>query len=80
MRAGGRYGGNGSFAEAGLGGRRDALLQHGMAGRGVGIGWQGRGRDDSGMASGRVGARVLRGLEVECFNIVIRHIFNSWLC
>jgi len=43
MRAGGRNGGNGAFAEAGLGGRRDALLQDGMAGRGVGIGWQGRG-------------------------------------
>lgn len=46
MRAGGRYGGNGSFAEAGLGGRRDALLQHGMAGKGVGIGLQGRGLDE----------------------------------
>lgn len=43
MRAGGRNGGNGSFAEAGLGGRRDALLRHGMAGMGVGIGLQGRG-------------------------------------
>ncbi len=43
MRAGGRNGGNGSFAAAGLGGRRDGLLRHGLAGRVVGIGVQGRG-------------------------------------
>lgn len=43
MRAGGRNGGNGAFAGAGLGGRRDALLRHGLAGRGVGIWLQGRG-------------------------------------
>jgi len=43
MRAGGRYGGNGSFAGTSLGGRRDGLLQHGLAGMGVGIGLQGRG-------------------------------------
>lgn len=73
MRAGGRNGGNGAFAEAGLGGRRDALLRHGLAGRGVGIGLQGRGRDDSVMIGGRVGARVLRGLEAQCFDLVTRH-------
>ncbi len=43
MRAGGRNGGNGAFAGASLGGKRDELLQHGRAGRGVGIGLQGRG-------------------------------------
>ncbi len=42
MRAGGRNGGNGVLAGVGLGGRRDGLLRHGLAGRGVGIGLWGR--------------------------------------